>query len=110
MRPLRGGRLDDDIFQLPETAVVRKTCARGPGALDDFDRFLEPCLRLLLLDAKALEFAVPITLADAKIEAAAGDQIECRRLLSQQDRMVPWQHHHGAAEAQCGRSHGEAGE
>ena len=64
------------------------------------DGFVEPRLRLFRPDAKAGEFVVPIALANAEIEPAAGDQIERGRLLSQQHRIVPGQHDHGSAEPQ----------
>ena len=38
---------------------------------------------------------MPVTLADAEIEPAAGHEIERRRLLGEQHRIVPRQHHHG---------------
>ncbi len=62
-------------------------------------------LRLLLRNAEALEFVVPVALADAEIEPAIGNQIKRRRLLGEQDRVVPRQHHHRGAEPQRARSH-----
>ena len=57
--------------------------------------------------SKALELAVAVALADAEIETAAGDQIERRRLLGEQHRIVPGQHHHRRAEPQRRGAHGE---
>ena len=73
------------------------------------DRFLEARLGLLRRDAEAGELVVPIALADAEIEPAAGNQIERRRLLGQQHRIVPGQHDDGGAEPQRGGAHGERG-
>jgi len=53
---------------------------------------------------------VPVALPDTEVEPAAGDEIERRRLLCQQDRVVPGQHHYGRAEAQSGGAHGKASE
>jgi hypothetical protein len=57
MGPLRRWRLNDDVLEVPETALVREAFARGPGA-----RSLRPLpetrFRLLGCDLKSLEFAV----------------------------------------------------
>ena len=68
---LRGRRLDHDVFEMPETALMREALARGPSTRHDLDRFLEPRLRLFRRNLKALEFAVPVALADAEIEPTA---------------------------------------
>ena len=54
-------------------------------------------------ESEAGEFVVPVALADPEIEPAARQQIERRRLLRQQHRVVPRQHHHRGAEPQRGR-------
>ena len=107
MRLLRRRRLDDDVLEMPEAAAVRKALALGEGARHHLDRLLEARLGLLRRDLKALEFAVPVALADAEIEAAAGNQIERRRLFGEQHRIVPGQHHHRRTEPQRLGAHGE---
>jgi hypothetical protein len=42
-----------------------------------------------LRNLEAVELAVPVALPDAEVEPSAGDQVERRRLLGQQDRVVP---------------------
>src|SRR5262245_44721616 len=110
MWSLRGRRLDHDILEGPELTAMRESSARGPGAHDHLDRLVEARLRLPRRNAEALELAVPVALADDEIEPAAGDQIESRRLLGQQDRIVPRQHHDCRAEPQRARPHRQSGE
>ena len=107
MRLLRRRRLDDDILEMPEAAAMGKALARGKGALHHLDGLVEARLGFLRRDLKALELAVPVALADAEIEAAAGNQIERRRLFGEQHRIVPGQHHHRRAEPQRLGAHGE---
>src|SRR6185437_16584753 len=98
MRALHARRLDDDVLELPEPAAMAERRLRGPGAGDDVDRFLEPRLGFLHGDAEADELVVAIALADAEIEPAAGQQVEGRRLLGEQHRVVPRQDQNGGAE------------
>ena len=102
-------RLDHDVVELPEFSAVREALARHERLGHHLDRFLEPRLGLLRRNAEAGELVVPVALADAEIEPAAGNQIERRRLLGQQHRIVPGQHDHGGAEPQRGGAHGERG-
>ena len=106
MRLLRRRRLDHDVLEMPEAAVVGEALARRPRPRHHRDRLLEARLGLFRRDLKTLELAVPVALADAEIEAAAGDQIERRRLLGEQHRIVPGQHHHRRAEPQRLGAHG----
>src|ERR1700722_3357506 len=69
MRPLRRRRLDDDVFKMPEAAAMGKTPARRPCAGHHLDRLFEPRLGLFRRDLEALEFAVPVALANAEVEA-----------------------------------------
>ena len=105
---LRGRRLDHDVVEMPEAAVVREALARDPGARHHLERFLEAGFGFLRRDLEALELVVPIALADAEIEPAAGNQIERRRLLGEQHRIVPGQHDDGGAEPQRGCAHRRA--
>src|SRR5262249_50333757 len=50
MRTLRRRRLDHDVLEFPEEAMMGKSLARGPGALDHLERFFETRLRLLRRD------------------------------------------------------------
>ncbi len=109
MRLLRRRRLDHDVVELPEFSAVREALARRERLGHHLDRFLEPRLGLLRWNAEAGELVVPVALADAEIEPAAGDQIERRRLLGQQHRIVPGQHDDGGAKPQRGGAHGERG-
>jgi len=107
MRFLRRRRLDDDVLEMPEAAVVREALARGPGARHHRNSLLEARLGLVRRDLKTLELAVPVALADTEIEAAARDQVERRRLLGEQHRIVPRQHHHRRTEPQPRCAHGK---
>ena len=69
-----------------------KRWRRRPRPRHHRDRLLEARLGLFRRDLKTLKLAMPVALADAEIEAAAGDQIERRRLLGEQHRIVPGQH------------------
>jgi hypothetical protein len=100
MRLLGDGRLDHDILELPVAPLVREASGRGPRPDDHGQGLLETRFGLLHRDAEALELVVAITLADAEIEAPAGQQVERRRLLGEQHRVVPRQHQHGGAEPQ----------
>ena len=106
MRLLRRRRLDHDVLEMPEAAVVREALARGPRLRHHRNGLLEARLGLVRRDRKTLELAVAVALADAEIEAAAGDQIERRRLLGEQYRIVPRQHDHRRAEPQRLGAHG----
>src|SRR5205823_246087 len=71
------------------------------------ERFLEARISLLQGYAEPGEFVVAVALADAEIEPAAGQQVECRRLLGEQHRVVPRQNQHRGAEAQIARAGAE---
>ena len=103
---MRRRRLDHDVLEMPEAAVVREALARGPRLRHHRNGLLEARLGLVRRDLKALELAVAVALADAEIEAAAGDQIERRRLLGEQHRIVPRQHDHRRAKPQRFGAHG----
>ena len=107
IRLLRRRRFDHDVLEMPKAAVVGKPLARRPRPRHHRDRLLEARLGLFGRDRKTLELAVPVALADAEIETAAGDQIEGGRLFGEQHRIVPGQHHHGRAESQRLGAHGE---
>ena len=100
MRLLPRRRLDDDVLEIPVLAVMREALVRGPGLDDQREAFLEALVGLLHRDAEARELVVAVALADAEFEPAAGQQIDGGRLLGEQHRVVPGQHHHGGAEPQ----------
>ena len=100
MRPLRRRRLDDDVLEPPVAALMGEARARGPGPQDHLERLLEARLGLLRRNAETLELAVAVALADAEVEPAAGDEVEGRGLLGEQDRVVPGQGHDGGPEPQ----------
>src|SRR5207253_7858443 len=56
------------------------------------------------------EFIVAVALPDPEIEPAAGQEIEGRRLLGQQHRIVPRQDQHRCAEAQIARPGAKPGQ
>lgn len=56
------------------------------------------------------ELAVSVALTDTEIEPSAGHEIERRRLLRQQHRIVPGQHDHRRAKPQPRGAHGKASE
>src|SRR6185295_6682189 len=95
---------------MPEPALVRKTLACRPGARQDLDGLVEASLRLVRRNLKALEFAVPVTLADPKVEPAMRQKIERGCFFGEQHRIVPWRHDHCGAEAQCCRAHSKRAE
>ncbi len=86
---------------------MRERRFRGKGLGDDVERFLEARVGLLQGYAEPGEFVVTITLADAEIEPAARQQVECGRLFGQQYRVVPRQDQHRCAEAQIARAGAE---
>jgi hypothetical protein len=51
-----------------------------------------------------------VAFADPEIEPSTGQEVECRGLLSEKDRVVPGQHQHGGAEAERCRARGEPGQ
>jgi hypothetical protein len=58
----------------------------------DLHRLVEALGRLVGCDAEPGELAVAIALADAEIEPAVRQQVERRRLLGDEHRVVPGQH------------------
>src|SRR5215472_4714929 len=99
VRLLDRARLDDDIVVAVPLALVRKAfTARLPGQADDLHRLVEALGRLGLRHAEAGELISAITLADAEVEPAAGQKVERRRLLGDENRVVPGQHHDRGAE------------
>ena len=64
----------------------------------DIETLVEARVGLLDRHAEAGKFVGPVALADAEIEAAAGEKIDRRRLLGEQDRIVPGQHQYGRTE------------
>jgi hypothetical protein len=73
-------------------------------------RLLEAGLGLLHGNAEPGELVVPVALADAEVEPAAGEQIDRRRLLGQQHGVVPGQGHDGRAQAQRGSASADPGQ
>ncbi len=65
-----------------------------------FERFVESRVRFLDRHAEPGELVVAVALADAEIEPSAGEQIDGRGLLGEQNRIVPRQHQHGGAKPQ----------
>jgi hypothetical protein len=98
-RPLHGGRLNDDVLEIPEFAVMGEAPFGSPRLEDNLQAFLEPLVGLLARDAEG-EFAVAISLANSEIEPTAREHVEGRGLLCEQHRIVPGQNHDGRAEAQ----------
>src|SRR5262245_66596313 len=94
MRLLHRWRLDDDVLEMPEPALVRKTLARRPRARHDLDGLVEARLRFVRRNLNALELAVPITFADAEIEAAMRMKIESCRILGDQTKEIKWLKRH----------------
>src|SRR5579885_956399 len=107
VRALHRRRLDHDVLEMEEAAVVREALARGEGARHDVERLLEARLGLLRRDLEALELGVAVALADAEVEAAVAEQVEGGGLLGEQHRIVPGQHHHRGAEPERRGARGE---
>ena len=110
VRPLRGRRLDHDIVELPISAAMRERLVGGPGFEDHGEAFVVARIGLVHRYAEAGELVVAIALADAEIEPPAGEEVEGRRLLGQQDRVVPRQHHDRGAEPQPAGARAEPGQ
>src|SRR5215467_2407789 len=104
MGPLRGARLDDDVVEMPALAVVREALARGPSLAQERHGLLEALGCLLDRNAKASELRLPVAFADAEVEPAIRQEIECRDLLSEQGRIVPRQYYDGASKADSPRA------
>ena len=73
---------------------------RGPGFDDHVEAFVKARVGLVHSTQKPGELVVAVAVADAEIEPAAGQQVERRRLLGQQHRIVPGQHDDRGAEPQ----------
>jgi hypothetical protein len=71
VRFLAGRRLDQDVVEPPEAAVVREALLRSPCFGDDRKRLFEARIGLLERDRETPELVVAITLADAEIEPAS---------------------------------------
>ena len=110
MRFLHRPRLDHDVAEIPVLALVREAALALPRLAQDRHALVEALGRLRLGNAKAFEFAVAVALADAEIEAAAREKIECRDLFGEQHGIVPRQHHHGSAEPHAAGAAGEIAE
>jgi hypothetical protein len=110
MRLLDRARFDDDVVEMPALAMMGEASRTRPRLADHRHRLVEALGRLLGRNAKAGEFVSAVTLADAEIEAAVRQQIEGRRLLGDQDRIVPRQHNDGGAETYPLGSGGQIGE
>ena len=107
---LCGRRLDDDIVVLPVSTAMAEPRIRDKGLGNDIHRLVEPRISFLHRHAEPGEFVVAIAFADAEIEPAAREQIERRRLLGEQHRVVPGQHEDGRAEAQGRGARAEPGQ
>ena len=99
MRLLDRARLDDDIGEPPALPVMGEPALCRPGLADHLHRLVEPLGRFFGRDAEPRELVAPVTLADTEIQPAIRQQIECGRLLGDEDRVVPWQDDDGGAEA-----------
>src|SRR6516164_6848730 len=100
VRFLAGRRLDQDVVEGPEAAVVREALPRSPCFDDDRKRLLEARIGLVEWDREARELIVAITFADSEIEPALRQEVQGRGLLGQEHWIVPRQHHYGSAEPQ----------
>ena len=110
MRLLGRRWLDHDVIESPELSLMRKPLTGGPGLGDDSERLFEPRVGLLLRNVEAAELVVAVALADTEIEPAARHHVEHRRLLGEQHRIVPGQHHHRTADPQRFGAHRQASE
>src|SRR5690606_25382622 len=61
-------------------------------------------------NGKAAELVVAVALADAEVEPAVGEEVERRRLLREQHRVVPGQDDDGGAEPKAAGARGKVGE
>src|SRR5262249_44933776 len=88
-------RLHHHVAKVPVLALMREASWRGPRLAQDRHAFLEALGRFRFRDAEALELGVAVAFTNTEVEATTRQQIECRDLLGEQHRIVPWQHHHG---------------
>src|SRR5208282_1023490 len=82
----------------PVLAAMDEVLVR-PDAADDVEGFEEHLARLLLVDPKRLELRRTQAAAKAHVEAPAGQIVEHRRLLGDEQRMPERQDVDHAAEA-----------
>ena len=100
--------LDDDVVEGPVPAVVREPLPGRPRSQEHLERLLEARIGLVLIDVEAAELRVPVALADAEVDAAARDHVQRRRLLGEQDGVVPWQDHDARPQAKRRGAGGDA--
>src|SRR5439155_19778117 len=105
--PLRGRRLNDDAVELPIFALMGERLVGSPRLEDHIEGLVEPCIGLLHRHAEPGEFAVAVSLADAEIEAAAGQEIEGGGLFGQEHRVMPRQYDYSRAEGHPARAGAE---
>ena len=110
VRALQRLGLDHDVVVVPALAAMAEAALGGPRLADDLHRLVEALGRLVDRDAEAVELGLAIALADAEIDAAAGQQVERRDLLGDQHRIVPRQHDHRGAEPDVLGARGEIGQ
>src|SRR5690349_3414206 len=115
VRALQGLGLDHDVLVVPALAMMAEAApilviGCRPRLADDLHRLVEPIGRLGDRDAEAVELGLAVAFAVAEVDAAAAQQVERRRLLGDQHRIVPRQHHHRGAEPDMTRARGEIGE
>ena len=70
-----GWRLNDNIFERPELAIVIKAFIRRPGFNNNFNGFFIAREAFFLRNTKAIEFNIAVAFTDPEIEAAAGGVI-----------------------------------
>jgi len=100
MRLLRRGRLDHDVVELEVLAAMGPRAIGRPRLEHHLEALVEPLVGLFHRNAESGELVVPVALADAEVDPAAGEQVYGGDLLGQQHGVVPGQRNHRGAEPQ----------
>ncbi len=93
------GRLDGlgihrHVVEGPELALVIKRLGCRPGLGQHMHGFLETLVGLGHREVQAVKLTPLIATADAQVQAAVTEQIDCRGLLGQLDGIVKRQNRH----------------
>ena len=84
MRFLDNRRFDDDLIELPMSALLAPPFFGLPRLQNEGQGFLENFVGIRHVDTEAVGLVAAILFNDTKIEAPVGGKIQCRRPFRQQ--------------------------